>query len=450
MSQKTETIYVCSKCEAQFLKWVGRCDECGTWGSVEKVQSSKLKVQSLNSEMPIGKVVDFGKIEGKEMNKIKIGIEEFDRVLGGGIVPGSLILLGGEPGIGKSTLVLQIVDKIKNCVLYVSGEESAEQIKLRMDRLGIESKALQFLGETDIEIICATIKKHKPQITIIDSIQTMYFSELPSEAGSINQVRVCTVKLLEVAKKNNISIIIVGHVTKEGVVAGPKTLEHLVDTVLYLEGDQFHYFRLLRTAKNRFGSTNEVGVFEMKEKGLMEVKNPSKEFLSQRTKEETGSIVTATMEGSRAFLIEVQALVSRTVFGYPQRRASGFDLNRLQLLATVLTRRCKLNLGNQDIYLNIAGGIKVEEPAIDLAVCLAIISAFKNKPIDSSLVAFGEVGLGGEIRNVGQIDKRIIEAKKLGFKKIIIPQTNVEFSDQEIEIVQVKNLNEAIRTVGSE
>ncbi|PKL72324.1 DNA repair protein RadA [Candidatus Kuenenbacteria bacterium HGW-Kuenenbacteria-1] len=465
MSKKIETIYVCSKCEAQFSKWVGRCNECGTWGSVE-VQNSKLKIKSLNSEMPIGKVVDFEKIEKKEMIRIKTGIEEFDRVLGGGIVPGSLILLGGEPGIGKSTLVLQLVDKIgnqklktcnefvesienqklkiENCILYVSGEESAEQIKLRMDRLDIQSKALQFLGETDIEIICATIEKHKPQIVIIDSIQTMSFSELPSEAGSINQVRVCTVKLLEVAKKNNISIFIVGHVTKEGVVAGPKTLEHLVDTVLYLEGDQFHLFRLLRTAKNRFGSTNEVGVFEMKEKGLIEVQNPSKEFLSQRTKAETGSIVTSTMEGSRAFLIEVQALVSKTVFGYPQRRASGFDLNRLQLLATVLTRRCKCNLGNQDVYLNIAGGIKIEEPAIDLAVCLAIVSAFKNKPIDSNLVAFGEVGLGGEIRNVGQIDKRIIEAKKLGFKKIIIPQTNTKFSDQDIQIISVKNLNEAI------
>jgi DNA repair protein RadA/Sms len=452
---KTEIIYFCSKCEAQFLKWTGRCNECGTWGSIE-IQNAKQKVQRDKSKIQISEVIDFSKIESKEITRIKTGIEEFDRVLGGGIVPGSLILLGGEPGIGKSTLVLQIVEKCQlsnvnrqllnvNCqMFYVSGEESAEQIKLRMDRLKIESKTLQFLGETDIEIICATLEKHKPQITIIDSIQTMCFSELPSEAGSINQVRVCTVKLLEVAKKNNISIFIVGHVTKEGVVAGPKTLEHLVDTVLYLEGDQFHYFRILRTAKNRFGSTNEVGVFEMKEKGLMEVKNPSKEFLSQRTTKETGSIVTATMEGSRAFLIEVQALVSRTIFGYPQRRASGFDLNRLQLLATVLTRRCKLTLGNQDIYLNIAGGIKVEEPAIDLAVCLAIVSAFKNKSINSNLVAFGEVGLGGEIRNVGQIDKRIIEAKKLGFQKIIIPQTNIKFTEYETEIIQVKNLNEAI------
>jgi DNA repair protein RadA/Sms len=445
---KTEIIYFCSKCEAQFLKWTGRCNECGTWGSIE-IQNAKQKVQRDKSKIQISEVIDFSKIESKEITRIKTGIEEFDRVLGGGIVPGSLILLGGEPGIGKSTLVLQIVEKcqlsnVNRQMFYVSGEESAEQIKLRMDRLKIESKTLQFLGETDIEIICATLEKYKPQITIIDSIQTMCFSELPSEAGSINQVRVCTVKLLEVAKKNNISIFIVGHVTKEGVVAGPKTLEHLVDTVLYLEGDQFHYFRILRTAKNRFGSTNEVGVFEMKEKGLMEVKNPSKEFLSQRTTKETGSIVTATMEGSRAFLIEVQALVSRTIFGYPQRRASGFDLNRLQLLATVLTRRCKLTLGNQDIYLNIAGGIKVEEPAIDLAVCLAIVSAFKNKSINSNLVAFGEVGLGGEIRNVGQIDKRIIEAKKLGFQKIIIPQTNIKFTEYETEIIQVKNLNEAI------
>lgn len=442
-NKKNETIYVCSKCEAQFSKWVGRCNECGAWGTIE-IQNLKFKDKNDKSNIEVGEIIDFSKIKGKEIIRIKTGIEEFDRVLGGGIVPGSLILLGGEPGIGKSTLVLQLFNKIGNCALYISGEESIEQIKLRMDRLEIESKTLRFLGETDIEIICATLEKYKPQIVIIDSIQTMYFSELPSEAGSVNQVRVCTVKLLEIAKKNNISIFIVGHVTKEGVVAGPKTLEHLVDTVLYLEGDQFHYFRLLRTAKNRFGSTNEVGVFEMKEKGLIEVKNPSKEFLSQRTKQETGSIVTATMEGSRAFLIEVQALVSKTIFGYAQRRASGFDLNRLQLLATVLTRRCKLNLNNQDIYLNIAGGIKVEEPAIDLAVCLAIVSSFKNKPIDSNLVAFGEVGLGGEIRNVGQIDKRIIEAEKLGFKKIIIPQTNSKFIKNETQIIQIKNLNEAI------
>ncbi|MFH1838172.1 MAG: DNA repair protein RadA [Candidatus Kuenenbacteria bacterium] len=463
-NKKNETIYVCSKCEAQFFKWVGRCNECGAWGTIE-AQNAKCKIQNNKSQAEIGNVMDFSKIEGKEIIRIKTGIEEFDRVLGGGIVPGSLILLGGEPGIGKSTLVLQIIEKCQvssvNCqmsnvrqmsivkgqmlIFYVSGEESAEQIKLRMDRLEIKSNSLQFLGETDIEIICATLEKHKPQIAIIDSIQTMHFSELPSEAGSINQVRVCTVKLLETAKKNNISIFIVGHVTKEGVVAGPKTLEHLVDTVLYLEGDQFHYFRLLRTVKNRFGSTNEVGVFEMKEKGLIEVKNPSKEFLSQRTKEEAGSIVTATMEGSRVFLIEVQALVSKTIFGYPQRRTSGFDINRLQLLATVLTRRCKLGLGNQDIYLNIAGGIKVEEPAIDLAVCLAIISAFKNKPVDSNLVAFGEVGLGGEIRNVGQIDKRIMEAKKLGFKKIIIPfKQDAQFASQEMQIIQVKNLKEAM------
>mgnify|MGYP001572653552 CR=1 FL=1 len=465
--QKIEIIYVCSKCEAQFLKWTGRCNECGAWGTIMESQKSKIsaygrspagrKNQKSEEQKIIGEIINFNKIEGKEINRIKTGIEEFDRVLGGGIVPGSLILLGGEPGIGKSTLVLQIVEKcqmsevgnrksdVEYQIFYISGEESAEQIKLRMDRLGIQSKTLQFLGETNIEIICAALEKYKPQITIIDSIQTMYFPELPSEAGSINQVRVCTVKLLEVAKKNNISIFIVGHVTKEGVVAGPKTLEHLVDTVLYLEGDQFHYFRLLRTAKNRFGSTNEVGVFEMKEKGLVEVKNPSKEFLSQRSTKETGSIVTATMEGSRAFLIEVQALVSRTIFGYPQRRASGFDLNRLQLLATVLSRRCKLNLGNQDIYLNIAGGIKVEEPAIDLAVCLAIISAFKNKPIDSNLVAFGEVGLAGEIRNVGQIDKRIIEAKKLGFQTIIIPQNSSKFTENKTQIIQAKNLNEAIQ-----
>jgi DNA repair protein RadA/Sms len=469
MLQKIQTIYICSKCDAQFPKWSGRCLECGSWGTIE-VQSQKLKVKSLGAEIPIGEVKEFDKIKGKDVARIKTGIGELDRVLGGGIVPGSLVLLGGEPGIGKSTLVLQIAEKvtqinlriftnedansaqgknskfeIRNSSLYISGEESAEQIKMRIDRLNIESKNLQFLGETDIETICATIDKKKPCLAIIDSIQTMYFSDLPSEPGSVNQVRACTVKLLEVAKRNNLPIFITGHVTKEGAVAGPKTLEHLVDTVLYLEGDQHHFFRLLRSVKNRFGSTNEVGVFEMGEKGLAEVKNPSEAFLQERGQREAGSVITAVMEGSRAFLVEVQALVNRSYFGYPQRKTSGFDYNRLALLIAVLTQRCKLPLGNQDVHLNLAGGIRINEPAIDLAVCLAVISAFKNRPIDPKLVAFGEVGLGGEVRSVAQTEKRLAEAEKLGFNKIIMPEIKLTNSFSRLQINRIRYLTEAMR-----
>jgi DNA repair protein RadA/Sms len=364
-------------------------------------------------------------------------------VLGGGIVPGSLVLLGGEPGIGKSTLVLQLAERLaKQSVLYVSGEESAEQIKMRLDRLKLPSVNLKFLGETDIEVVCATIEKTKPILAIVDSIQTIWFSNLPSEAGSVNQVRACTAKLLETAKRTHIPIIIIGHITKEGLVAGPKTLEHLVDTVLYLEGDPFHNFRLLRAVKNRFGATNEVGVFDMRENGLVEVKNPSEVFLASRDMNLAGVMVGAILEGTRAFLVEVQALVAQTHFGYPQRRSIGFDLNRLQLITAILSRRCGVNLGNYDVHLNIAGGITVREPAADLPVCLAIISAFKNKPINSNTVACGEVGLGAEVRPVSNLEKRIREAEKLGFEKIFVPRYEREVAQSKIKIIQIKNLND--------
>ncbi len=450
MSQKFQTIYVCSKCEAQFPKWSGRCLECGNWGTVES-RALKAKDRKLE-ELSTGEVIDLEKIKSKETIRIRTEIGELDQVLGGGIVKGSLVLLGGEPGIGKSTLILQIAQKVAQIngkpILYISGEESAEQIKMRMDRLGIKSKKLQFLGETDIETICVTINKNNPKLAIIDSIQTVSSSELPSEAGSVNQVRACTVKLLETAKKNNISIFIIGHVTKEGLVAGPKTLEHLVDTVLYLEGDQHHFFRLLRCTKNRFGSTNEVGVFKMEEKGLIEVKNPSETFLQERNQREAGSVVTAIIEGSRAFLVEVQALVFRTSFGYPQRKSSGFDFNRLTLLVAVLAQRCKFPLGNQDVHLNLAGGIKATEPAMDLAVCLAIISAFKNRPLDPRLVAFGEVGLGGEIRSISQIEKRLIEAEKMRFDKIIMPEMKLQDSKYKLKIIKIRSLMEAMKIFG--
>jgi len=398
-----------------------------------------------SEKMPMGRVINFNEVTGKDFARIKTGINELDQVLGGGIVPGSLILLGGEPGIGKSTLVAQMAAVAKNGnTLYVSGEESAEQIKMRLDRLALKTSSLQFLGETNIDMICRTIEKLKPVMAIIDSIQTMATPDLPSEAGSVNQVRACTVKLLEVAKKNNIPIFIIGHVTKEGQVAGPKTLEHLVDTVLYLEGDRFHAYRLLRTVKNRFGGTDEVGIFEMQSGGLQEVKNPSAIFLEERDEEIAGSATTCVIEGSRPLLVEIQSLVSRTYFGYPQRRSGGFDLNRLQLLLAVLGKRAGINLGTHDVHLNVAGGYKIQEPACDLAVVLAVASAFKNKPLPREMLAFGEVGLGGEVRAAGQIEKRINEAEKMGFKEILAPNFKQPVKGQ-IKITKIKNIAEAIR-----
>jgi len=339
-----------------------------------------------------------------------------------------------------------VADKLDGEVLYISGEESAEQIKMRLDRLGLSGETVKYLGETDILTSLATIEKEKPALAIIDSIQTMTSQDAPSEAGSINQVRVCTVKLLELAKRTNIPIFIIGHVTKEGTVAGPKTLEHLVDTVIYLEGDSMHLYRLLRTAKNRFGSTNEVGIFTMEDKGLVEVKNPSQIFLEGKEKNEIGSAVTALIEGSRSILVEVQALVTKTSFGYPQRRSSGFDLNRMLLIIAVLNKRLGLNLGTQDIHLNVAGGIKIKEPAADLAAALAIISAFKNKPLPNDLAAIGEIGLTGEVRTVNQIEKRIQEALKLGFKKIILPK-NIPQIKTKCELITVNNLKEVEKII---
>jgi len=445
MPKNKTTIYTCSNCDSQFPKWLGRCPECGSWGTLEMKTASKDERKAISGEA--GEILDFEEIKVENYKRFETGIEEFDRVLGGGIVPGSLILIGGEPGIGKSTLVLQIATslKLQKPVLYISGEESAEQIKMRLDRLNLKSRDLKYLSETNIENIVATIDKFKPGLAIVDSIQTMYFSSLPSEAGSVAQVRVCTVKLLEICKKLQIPIFIIGHVTKEGLVAGPKTMEHLVDTVLYLEGDQYHAFRILRASKNRFGSTNEVGVFDMHEKGLVEVKNPSEVFLSERQKK-PGSCVCAVMEGSRAFLVEIQALVNMTYYGLPRRNVSGIDFNRLLMLTAVLSKRGGLKLGNQDIYVNVVGGVKVSEPACDLAVCLAIASAYKNKPIDFSIVAIGEVGLGGEIRSVGQLEKRLSEAEKMGFKEMVMNDRAVAKKGK-LNIFKVDNIAEAINEI---
>jgi len=439
---KNIQIYTCSKCDAQYPKWTGRCSTCDSWGTIsEDLNDSK----TITTKVKIDKnqIIDFQKSKLTKFSRLETQILEFDRVLGGGIVQGSLNLIGGEPGIGKSTLVLQLCQKINQPILYISGEESANQIKIRLDRLSLKPETLNFLPENNIEKIISFGLEIKPRLLIIDSIQTLYSNELPSEAGSINQVRICTVKLLELAKKHNIAILIIGHVTKDGQVAGPKTMEHLVDTVLYLEGSKTDNYRLLRSIKNRFGSTNELGIFDMTSQGLIEVKNPSELFLAQKHQPISGSAITCIMEGSRPFLIEIQSLVTKTLFGYPQRKTSGFDLNRLQMLIAVLIKRANTPLINQDIHLNIVGGLKIIETGADLAVCLSIFSSLKDRIIPPDTLILGEVGLGGEIRPVYQIDKRIQEAKKLKFNKIITPVIKSADSN----IIMVKNLNDAIKNV---
>jgi len=439
-------LYSCSKCDAQFPKWSGRCPECGAWGTVaEGIAPTKPgKKTSTPVKFNQDKLIDFNKIDSQHFERLMLTSSEINQIFGGGIVRGSLTLIGGEPGIGKSTLSLQILKELetKNApLLYVSGEESAEQIKLRVDRLGYKPQNLKFLSETNVETIVAAINSLKPQLAIIDSIQTLYSAEVESESGNVNQIRACTVKLVEVAKSTNVPIIITGHVTKDGTMAGPKTLEHLVDVVMYLEGDKYHEYRLLRCSKNRFGSTNEVAVLEMTQKGLEEVKNPTTIFLQQMEQNTAGTVISCFMEGSRAFLVEVQALVTPTIFGYPQRKTSGYDINRLQMIAAVLFKRAKLNLQNQDIHLNIVGGVKINEPAIDLAVALAIYSALKNKPIKPNQVVCGELGLGGEIRPVSQLDKRLKAAEKLGFESALVPNQKNELK-MKIKHKVIKNISE--------
>ncbi len=439
---KVKTIFVCSKCDAQFPKWLGRCSECGAWSSLKQEVAMKK-----GPAVPVGQLETLSEVENSTTDRLKSGIYEFDRVVGGGIVPGSLVLLGGDPGIGKSTLILQVAGKLAESgqeVLYISGEESSSQVKIRFSRLGLSTSNLKFLGTTDIDTVVATVNQFRPSLVILDSIQTMSDQSIASAAGSVAQVRAATSKLTTVGKGNMIPIIIIGHVTKKGNVAGPRTLEHLVDVVLYLEGDRSHIFRVLRGVKNRFGSTSEVGVFDMQKGGLKEVANPSQIFLSERKSQNPGSVVAAIIEGSRAFLVEVQALVSRSNFGYPQRRVSGFDFNRLQLLVAVLMKKAHLFLSNQDIHVNVAGGFKVTEPAIDLAVCLAIASAHKNKIIPPEVAVFGEVGLGGEIRAVAQSDQRLEEIKKMGFKEVIMPTTRLIDEPKGLQLVFGHSVDEVV------
>ena len=430
---KLKTIYICSNCQFEVSKWTGKCPQCSAWNSfvedVINVSSTKKSLSATGRKISAASPTPL--FQAKiQTDRISSNIKEFDRVIGGGIVPGSIILLSGEPGIGKSTITLQIANNLakNNKTLLISGEESVDQIARRAQRLDLKEKNLKALNEINLEIILKTIKKEKPDFAIIDSIQVISSFDLPSGAGSITQVRYCTEKLMELAKTSGIPIILIGHVTKEGNLAGPRVLEHLVDTVLHLEGDRFQQFRILKAAKNRFGSCAEVGIFEMTDKGLIQVKNPSEQFLEGRKAQAIGSAITVAMEGTRPFLVEVQALVSVSHFGYPKRTANGFDLNRLQLLIAVLEKYGKLNLQNQDVFVNIVGGMKLSEPAADLAVLAAIASSYLKKPIPPNAAIFGEVGLSGELRKTSHAQKREKEATTLGFPKILSPQSHKEIT----------------------
>ena len=438
---KPKTIFSCSKCDAQTFKWSGRCFECGNWGTVIETLQSSIEQETM-VQLPSIKTTKLSEIQQKDVARTSTTMSELDRVLGGGLVPGSLVLLGGEPGIGKSTLSIQLAAAIPS--LYISGEESVEQIKMRADRLGLTSNDLELANAMDVQTICSTMIAKHPSLVIIDSIQTIQDSQTAGAPGSPSQVRACAGHILEVAKKHKITTIIIGHVTKDGNVAGPKTLEHLVDTVLYLGGDRYHNYRMLRTAKNRFGATDEVGVFEMTQIGLKDVTNASEAFLQEREPDVPGSVITCLMEGTRPVLVEVQALVNKTSFGYPVRKASGFDLNRLHVLAAVLQKRAKLDLSQYDIHVNVVGGIKAQEPAADLAVCLAIASSYKEKSLGNDIIVFGEVGLAGEIRRIQYAEKRVKEAAQMGMKRAIVP-SNTKFEDLKgMKILKVKNIQELI------
>jgi DNA repair protein RadA len=423
---KSKTLFFCKECGYESSKWLGQCPGCKQWDTfVEEPVAGRN--HSASPRKDIKEPVLLSDVIAQAETRMKTGLEELDRVLGGGIVPGSLVLVGGDPGIGKSTLLLQMsreIVKQGRKVIYISGEESGHQIKMRADRLGAISGELLLLCETNLDLIETVVHKHKPDIVVIDSIQTMYREDIASAPGSVSQVREATGALMRLAKESTTTIFIIGHVTKEGMVAGPKVLEHMVDTVLYFEGDNFASYRVLRAVKNRFGSTNEIGVFEMQSSGLKEVKNPSEYMLSGRPVGEPGSVVTSSVEGTRPILVEVQALISRTSFNMPRRTAAGTDYNRVNLLMAVLEKRLGLQLGDCDAYVNVAGGMRITEPALDLAIVAAILSSYRNTAISGSTVVFGEIGLTGEIRAVNMADQRVAEAAKMGFETCILPKAN--------------------------
>ena len=444
-----KAVFRCQQCGKESPRWLGRCPECGEWNSfVEEVvvASKPQHTPSLSG----GVVTELSQVTTEDRPRLPTHSGEFDRVLGGGLVPGSLVLLSGDPGIGKSTLLLQIsamVAQEGRKVMYISGEESLHQIKVRAERLKVEGKGLYLLCETDLEVILQRLEETKPDFAIIDSIQTVFAEDVGAAPGSVGQIRECTLRLMHWTKRSGASVLVTGHVTKEGAIAGPKILEHMVDVVLHLEGESLSAYRILRGVKNRFGSTNEIGVFEMRDQGLVEVSDPSKVFLSSRAHGAMGSAVTCTLEGTRPLLVEIQALATFTAFGMPRRTANGIDFNRLLMILAVLTKRVGANVSNQDVIVNVAGGLRIDEPAADLAVALAIASTLRDREVVPDLVAFGEVGLGGEVRPVSQIERRINEAARQGFTKCIVPSASLEgmSKPKKIEIIPVDNLRDALR-----
>lgn len=447
---KIKTQFICTNCSYQSPKWLGKCPGCGEWNTlIETIVSEKVGSNIKDTKKASCLVKKIKDISEDTKTRFSTGIGELDRVLGGGIVAGSLMLVGGSPGIGKSTLLLQICENVgKNKkILYISGEESERQIKMRANRLGALSDNLYLASETDIEKIILCIEEVSPEVVIIDSIQTMHRDDIVSSAGSVPQVRECTNMLMHIAKQNSISMFIVGHVTKDGALAGPRVLEHMVDCVLYFEGDDALTFRILRCVKNRFGSTNEIGVFSMTDKGLVEVENPSAMLLEGRLPDSPGSAVVSTMEGSRGILAEIQALVAPTGFGNPRRMANGIDYNRFAMLCAVLERRAGIKLNNSDIYINVAGGLKVSETAVDLGICVAIASAQLDRPIAPDAIFIGEVGLNGEMRTISQIEKRLSEAEKMGFRTVVIPKQCLKAASsvKNINVLGIKTLYEAIK-----
>lgn len=449
---KTRSVYCCQKCGGQTPKWMGRCPDCGEWNSlVEETFSTapaEKKQAARSAKTPPTPISD---IETSAESRIKSGISEFDRVLGGGIVRGSAVLIGGDPGIGKSTLLLQGMEELArkgNKVLYVSGEESAEQTKMRGLRLGSSSQNLYVLAETSLEVILGEMERLKPKTVVVDSVQTVFTEELSSAPGSISQVREVAGRLIHESKKEGMATFLIGHVTKDGAIAGPRVLEHMVDTVLYFEGERGHPYRVLRTVKNRFGSTNEIGVFEMKEIGLAEVTNPSSLFLAERPDDVSGTVVVPSMEGTRPLLLELQSLVSPCNFGAPRRTSMGVDHNRVSLMAAIMEKKLGMKFVDMDIFVNIVGGVRIDEPAADLPLAMSLASSYLDKPVPKDMVIFGEIGLAGEIRGVGQAELRLKETVKMGFKKALLPKNNIkQLKNKDIELIPAGSIKEALDLV---
>ncbi len=442
--------FACQNCGYISPRWTGKCPECGEWNSFVEELVNEPRAKSENrAARSASEIMPLSEVEVIEGKRISTGIDEFDRVLGGGLMPGSVILIAGDPGVGKSTLMMQLarLEGLKK-ILYVTGEESRAQVRVRAQRLGIKNlENLFVLAETDLEAINKAVTDFNPSVLIVDSIQTIYHPDIMSAPGSVSQVRECSARLAQLAKSTGTAIFIVGHVTKDGAAAGPKVLEHIVDAVLQLEGERHYAFRILRAYKNRFGSTNEIGIFEMQETGLVEVKNPSEIFLSERSYGASGSTVTAAIEGTRPILLEVQALVTPTSYSVPQRTSTGLDYRRLSIILAVVEKRMGLKLGSYDVFLNIAGGVKIDEPAVDLPSVISVISSYRDIPVDSGTLVIGEVGLAGEVRSVSQIERRVQEASKLGFKRAVVPHANFKGgkSKFDIEIVEVQKISEAVK-----